>query len=62
MTKDPTHEEFVDRAYLYDPDEANATILFSMWHSEGKTPDTLDKGYEGMEVHYANWLKTRGYA
>jgi hypothetical protein len=62
MAEKMTHEEFMQRAYDDTPDPHNATILFSMFHSEGKTPDTLDKGYEGLEEPYAKWLKARGYA
>ena len=54
-------EELADEGFSYDPDPANATILFSMWHSEGKTPDELEKGYEDMKLHYIRWLKERGY-
>ena len=54
-------EELAERGYVTDPDPANATILFSMWHDKGITPETLKQSYEDMKPHYIQWLTERGY-
>lgn len=54
-------KDLAEEGYMDDMSPDNATILFSMWHDKGITPETLEKGYEDMKSHYIKWLNERGY-